>query len=66
MWLRDILPMDCLDARILTWGYHSGLKDAAASTSIADISRNVLQDINTARYRGVITPNYTLNAFPFF
>jgi hypothetical protein len=66
MWLHDILPMDYLEAQILTWGYHSGLKDAAAGTSIADISRNVLQDINIARYRGVITPNYTLNVFPFF
>ncbi|KAI5789599.1 hypothetical protein FPQ18DRAFT_341810 [Pyronema domesticum] len=45
MWLRDMLPLDFPASRILSWGYYSSIKDAKTTTSIADIARNLLHDI---------------------
>ncbi|KAI5785392.1 hypothetical protein FPQ18DRAFT_87085 [Pyronema domesticum] len=49
MWLRDFLKIDLADSRVLTWGYHSDIKNDQSTTSIAAISRDFLQDIKFAR-----------------
>ena len=51
MWLRDFLPADLRDAdvRILTFGYNSGLKDGASTSSLHDFSRLLLDGVNSAR-----------------
>jgi predicted alpha/beta hydrolase len=40
-----MLPLDFPASRIFSWGYYSSLKNAKTTTSIADIARNLLQDI---------------------
>ncbi|KAI5789508.1 hypothetical protein FPQ18DRAFT_261384, partial [Pyronema domesticum] len=49
MWLRDFLPVDLADSRVLTWGYHSSINNDQSTTPIAAISRDFLQDIQRAR-----------------
>jgi hypothetical protein len=49
MWLRDFLPLDFPDFRILIWGYESDLKDSMATMSIASFSRQLLTAVHGAR-----------------
>ncbi|KAI5816139.1 hypothetical protein BZA77DRAFT_64442, partial [Pyronema omphalodes] len=49
MWLRDFLPLDLPDIRVLTWGYHSSIQSEISTTSITAISRNFLEDIKQVR-----------------
>lgn len=49
MWLRDFLPLDFPDFRVLTWGYESDLKDSIATMSIANFSRQLLTAVQGAR-----------------
>jgi hypothetical protein len=51
MWLRDFLPLDLPDSRVLTWGYPSSIKND--QSSIAAISRDFLQGIRLARGKSV-------------
>jgi hypothetical protein len=51
MWLRDFLPLDLPDSRVLTWGYPSNIKND--QSSIAAISRDFLQGIRLARGKSV-------------
>lgn len=60
MWLRDILPLDFPNFRVLTWGYESDLQDNTAASSIADFSRQLLTAVDTARAEdgsNVISPS---------
>ena len=44
MWLRDDLPAELPDARIMTFGYNSALLGSRASVSeIKDFARDLLQ-----------------------
>jgi hypothetical protein len=54
MWLRDFLPVDFRDAnvRILTFGYNSALKDSTSTGSLQGLSRQLLNDVNSARALG--------------
>jgi hypothetical protein len=52
MWLRDFVPTDFPDFRVLAWGYESGLESAVATMGIADFARQLLIAIGTARETG--------------
>jgi len=61
MWLRDILPLDFPNFRVLTWGYESDLQDRTATSSIADFSRQLLTAVDIARAEdgsNVISPSW--------
>ncbi|KAF8535377.1 hypothetical protein BDD12DRAFT_983348, partial [Trichophaea hybrida] len=49
MWLRDFVPIDFPDIRVLSWGYESGLGRAVATMGIADFARQLLIAVRTAR-----------------
>ncbi|KAI5784170.1 hypothetical protein FPQ18DRAFT_381727 [Pyronema domesticum] len=49
MWLRDFLHLDFPDIWVLTWGYHSGIKDDRSTNSITALSRKFLVDIKQVR-----------------
>lgn len=49
MWLRDILPNDFPEFRVLSWGYESVLKDPMAIMSVIDISKQLLIALRTIR-----------------
>lgn len=51
MWLRDFLPEHIPSARILTYGYDSTLLKNNSTASILEVSRNLLEALNTARVR---------------
>ncbi|KAI5816149.1 hypothetical protein BZA77DRAFT_344455 [Pyronema omphalodes] len=53
MWLRDFLPRDFPDIRVITWGYYSSILDARSTTSIAAISRDFLEDVKQVRAKEV-------------
>jgi hypothetical protein len=49
MWLRDFLPQNLPDVRILTYGYDSTLKNSTSRASINDFARHLLEHVNKAR-----------------
>lgn len=48
-WLRDFLPEDIPNCRILTYGYASTVKDSNRDSSIQDYARQFLEAVNIAR-----------------
>ncbi|KAF8247189.1 hypothetical protein K440DRAFT_629762 [Wilcoxina mikolae CBS 423.85] len=66
MWLRDILPLDFPDFRVLAWGYESDLKDPTASRNITSFSRQLLmailgaRELTTAKHRPIIFVGHSL------
>lgn len=54
MWLRDILPLDFPEFRVLTWGYESDLKDPIADRNITSFSRQLLMAIRGARELAIV------------
>jgi hypothetical protein len=54
MWLRDFLHLDFPYIRVLTWSYHSGIKDDRSTNSITALSRKFLVDIKQVRDKEVI------------
>ncbi|KAI1120139.1 hypothetical protein F5Y10DRAFT_273364 [Nemania abortiva] len=51
-WLRDYLPEDLPDVRILVYGYDSDLRNRKGKQSISDLSKNLLQAIHSHRSDG--------------
>ncbi|KAF8535303.1 P-loop containing nucleoside triphosphate hydrolase protein [Trichophaea hybrida] len=49
MWLRDFVPIDFPDIRVLSWGYESGLESSVSTMAIADFARQLLITVGTAR-----------------
>ncbi|KAA8913656.1 hypothetical protein FN846DRAFT_929114 [Sphaerosporella brunnea] len=49
MWLRDFLPSDLPNVRILTFGYDSTLRDSTSTGSIQQFSRAFLDGVNSER-----------------
>lgn len=49
MWLRDFLPEDIPNARILTYGYDSKLLHNNSTASIHEFSQNLLEALTSAR-----------------
>lgn len=49
MWLRDFLPENITNARILTYGYDSTLLGNHSTASIREFSRNFLEALTAAR-----------------
>jgi hypothetical protein len=52
MWLRDFIPSDFPECRVLAWGYESGLQSTVATMGIADFARQLLIAVGTARETG--------------
>jgi len=59
MWLRDALPHDFPNARILTFGYDSHLQDSSSFASISDYGRVLLAEVVAARQESFVSPIYT-------
>lgn len=49
MWLRDFLPENVPNARILTYGYDSTLLNNNSNASILEFSQNFLEALKAAR-----------------
>lgn len=49
VWLREFLPHDIPDSRILTYGYDSAVKDSICKNSIQDYSTQFLEAIDRVR-----------------
>ncbi|KAL5349520.1 hypothetical protein ACLOAV_005815 [Pseudogymnoascus australis] len=47
MWLRDFLPAEIPNARILTYGYDTKLPGSQSTASIVDLSRKFLESVKT-------------------
>lgn len=65
-WPRDLLPMDCSEARILTWGYESHVSRFFAGSvdqgNIFDHAKNLLYALNRVRQPCVCLVMYTYGA----
>lgn len=49
MWLRDFLPEDVPEARILVYGYDTRIHDESSRRSIVDIAKSFLDYIRAFR-----------------
>jgi len=49
MWLRDFLPQNLPNVRILTFGYDSALQNSSSMISINDFARQHLELVSKAR-----------------
>ncbi|KAF8242573.1 hypothetical protein K440DRAFT_481581, partial [Wilcoxina mikolae CBS 423.85] len=49
MWLKDFLPKDLKNIRIMTYGYDSRLAGAKTNSRLIDYRRNFLQQLENAR-----------------
>ena len=61
-WPLDLLPLDCANARILTWGYDSKVSHffggATNQSNIAAHARNLLYALARRRQECVCASNY--------
>jgi len=55
-WLRDVLPEDVPQCRILTYGYDSILRNSISNSSITDFARQLLDAVNAARQSEKVCP----------
>lgn len=53
MWLRDFLPRQIPEARIMTYGYNSKVSDSIANGSFRDFSVALLNSIDLIRTKEV-------------
>ena len=51
LWLRDFLPTSIPKARILTYGYDSGVAFGSSASNITDFARDLLERIRAKRRR---------------
>jgi hypothetical protein len=63
MWLRDFLPLDFPNFRVLIWGYDSDLKDPTATRNISSFSRKLLLAVQGARERVLYTKRVYFDLF---
>jgi hypothetical protein len=55
MWLKDFLPYDIPNLRVLTYGYDSSLVGTSRTdSSLLDYQRNFIQAIENARRSGQV------------
>jgi len=55
MWLRDLLPKDLPNTRIMTYGYNSNLFEDASIGRIRDFAKGLLNDVDGYRIGEVCT-----------
>jgi len=53
LWLRNFLPADLPNARILVFGYNSNVIHEASRARIRDHAKNLLQDLADVRKENV-------------
>ncbi len=49
MWLRDFLPRDVKNIRIMTYGYDTNLTDYEDNSTILDYRRTLVEQLGNAR-----------------
>lgn len=49
MWLRDFLPHEIPNVRVLVYGYDTKLPGSQSTASIAELSRKFLESVKTIR-----------------
>lgn len=49
MWLRDALPLDFPNARILIYGYNTGLVRSSSFQNLTDLGRGLQVDMKGIR-----------------
>ena len=49
MWLRDFLPQEIPNVRVLVYGYDTKLPGSQSTASIAELSRKFLESVKTIR-----------------
>lgn len=49
VWLRDFLPVDIPDCRILTYGYDAAVQNSDCKSTIQDYGRQFLEAVLAAR-----------------
>jgi hypothetical protein len=54
MWLRDLLPKDVPNIRIMTWGYNTSLDDHTSSEHFEEYRTDLLQAISLSRRTGEV------------
>lgn len=65
MWLKDFLPYDIPNLRVLTYGYDSSLVGTSRTdSSLLDYQRNFIQAIENTRSSGQV--GYRVNGFIVF
>lgn len=50
MWLRDIIPIDLPNARILTYGYDTKLAGSKSNARISEYAKQFLETVMDARH----------------
>lgn len=55
VWLRDFLPKDIPDCRILTYGYYAAVQSGDSKNTIQDYGKQFLEAVHTVRECEVCT-----------
>ena len=63
MWLKDFLPKEIPEARILTYGYNSGVAFNKSASDISDFSRDLLERLLAIRRRALASVGPLLASF---
>lgn len=63
MWLRDLLPDDCRDARIMAFNHNTGWETNALSKSLRDHGSDLLQALQIVRQSPEVA-NASLQTLP--
>jgi hypothetical protein len=58
VWLRDFLPRDLPNVRVLLYGYDSTLSDSLSKQSIEDLGRALLEHITAFRTNDGVSDLY--------
>jgi hypothetical protein len=58
MWLRDVLPQDVANLRVLTYGYPSTLFRSRSTARLLDFTINFMDDLKAYMVRFEIVSDY--------
>ena len=53
MWLRDFLPKDIKDVRIIIYGYDTNLREPKWKTTIFELAKSMLEGLRAVRDEAV-------------
>jgi len=49
MWLKDFLPRDIKNVRIMTYGYNTDLHNTTDTSTMLDYAKNLVEEIENCR-----------------
>lgn len=61
MWLKDLLPADIPNSRVLTYGYDSRVENSIDDSSISGYGMQLLEELTYFRWNEVVSRFTTLD-----